>query len=47
MLASGSQLTVYSDSPALQGNVKSMTYKRKVNVTIPQNGGVVIVAQAK
>lgn len=47
MLASGSQLTVYSDSPALQGKVRSMTYKRKVNVTIPQNGGVVIVAQAK
>lgn len=44
MLESGSELTVYADNPALQGNVKTMTYKRKVNITIPQNGGLVMVS---
>ena len=47
MLEPKSELTVYSDSPALQGKVKPMTYKRKLNITIPQNGGVVLIGRAK
>ena len=47
MLEPKSELTVYSDSPALQGKVKPMTYKRKLNITIPQNGGIVLIGRAE
>lgn len=46
MIAAGSQLKVYSDDAKLQGSVKTLkqSKKQQFTVTIPCNGGVVIVA---
>ena len=46
MITAGSQLKVYSDDAKLQGSVKTMkqSKKQQLTVTIPCNGGVVIVA---
>ena len=46
MIAAGSQLQVYSDDAKLQGSVKTMKQNKKqqLAVTIPCNGGVVVVA---
>jgi hypothetical protein len=46
MIAAGSQLKVYSDDAKLQGSVKTMkqSKKQQLTVTIPCNGGVVVVA---
>ena len=46
MIAAGSQLQVYSDDAKLQGSVKTMkqSKKQQLAVTIPCNGGVVVVA---
>ena len=46
MIAAGSQLKVYSDDAKLQGSVKTMKQgkKQQLTVTIPCNGGVVVVA---
>ena len=46
MIAAGSQLKVYSDDAKLQGSVKTMkqSKKQQLKVTIPCNGGVVVVA---
>ena len=46
MIAAGSQLKVYSDDAKLQGSVKTMKQNKKqqLTVTIPCNGGVVVVA---
>lgn len=44
MFAAGSQLKVYSDTPALEGSLKSvkLSKKQQIQVSIPCNGGVVI-----
>ena len=41
----GASLRVYSDDKQLQGNVKTVKHSRqqRIKVTIPQNGGLVIV----
>jgi hypothetical protein len=46
MISAGSQLKVYSDDAKLQGSVKTMkqSKKQQLTVTIPCNGGVVVVA---
>ena len=46
MIAAGSQLKVYSDDAKLQGSLKTMkqSKKQQLTVTIPCNGGVVVVA---
>ena len=46
MLAPGSSLRVYADDASLQGGVKTakLTRKQKVDITIPCNGGVVMVS---
>lgn len=46
MIAAGSQLQVYSDDAKLQGSVKTLkqSKKQQLAVTIPCNGGVVVVA---
>ena len=45
MFGGGAQLAVYSDDPLLQGSVKQVKLgkKQQLNVTIPCNGGVVIL----
>ena len=45
MFDKGQQLTVYSDNPQLEGSVKTIKQNKKqqVTITIPQNGGVVIL----
>lgn len=45
MFGGGAQLAVYSDDPLLQGSVKlvKLGKKQQLNVTIPCNGGVVIL----
>lgn len=45
MFDKGQQLTVYSDNPQLEGSVKTVKQNKKqqVTITIPQNGGVVIL----
>jgi len=45
MFGGGAQLAVYSDDPLLQGSVKQvkLSKKQQLNVTIPCNGGVVIL----
>ena len=47
MLAKGSSLDLYADNPQLVGAKSGITYKKGVKVTIPGNGGVVIVAKSK
>lgn len=44
MFAAGSQLKVYSDTPALEGSLNSvkLSKKQQIQVPIPCNGGVVI-----
>ena len=44
MFAAGSQLKVYSDTPSLEGSLKSVTLSKKqqIQVSIPCNGGLVI-----
>lgn len=44
MFAAGSQLKVYSDTPALEGSLNSvkLSKKQQIQVSIPCNGGVVI-----
>ena len=45
MFERGAALTVYSDDAALQGSVKTVKQNKRqqLTITIPQNGGVVIV----
>ena len=45
MFDKGQQLTIYSDNPQLEGSVKTIKQNKKqqVTITIPQNGGVVIL----
>ncbi len=45
MFDKGQQLTVYSDNPQLEGSVKTVKQNKKqqVTITIPPNGGVVIL----
>lgn len=45
MFDKGQQLTIYSDNPQLEGSVKTIKQNKKqqVTITIPQNGGVVII----
>lgn len=45
MFDKGQQLTIYSDNPQLEGSVKTVKQNKKqqVTITIPQNGGVVII----
>lgn len=45
MFDKGQQLTVYSDNPQLEGSVKTIKQNKKqqVTITIPPNGGVVIL----
>ena len=47
MLAKGSSLDLYADNPQLVGAKSGITYKKGVKVTIPGNGGLVIVAKSK
>ncbi len=47
MLEKGSSLDLYADNPQLVGAKSGITYKKGVKVTIPGNGGVVIVAKSK
>ena len=44
MFAAGSQLKVYSDTPSLEGSLKSVTLSKKqqIQISIPCNGGLVI-----
>ena len=44
MFTAGSQLKVYSDTPSLEGSLKSVTLSKKqqIQVSIPCNGGLVI-----
>lgn len=45
MFDKGQQLTIYSDNPQLEGSVKTVKQNKKqqVTITIPPNGGVVII----
>ena len=47
MFAKNTQLTVYSDDAQLNGSVKQvrLNKRQQLTVTIPQNGGLVVVAQ--
>ncbi len=47
MFQKGTQLTVYSDDAQLNGSVKTVSQNKKqtLAVTIPQNGGLVIVGE--
>ena len=47
MFEAKSTVSVYSDDAALNGSVKAakMSKKQQIEVTIPQNGGLVIMNQ--
>jgi hypothetical protein len=51
MMADNTELTVYSDDAQLTGSVKTQKLKKaakqKLTVTIPQNGAIVIVGDAR
>ena len=42
MLAGAKKLMIYTDDASLNGSVKVINSKRKLSITIPQNGGIVI-----
>ena len=42
MLAGAKKLMIYTDDASLNGSVKVINGKRKLSISIPQNGGVVI-----
>ena len=42
MLAGAKKLMIYTDDASLKGSVKVINGKRKLSISIPQNGGVVI-----
>ena len=48
MLKAGSEVKLYSDNDALEGNLSTAKINKKgeIKVTIPCNGGLVIVADA-
>ena len=39
----GAELLVYSDDAQLNGSVQTVKAKKQITVTIPKNGGLVIV----
>lgn len=43
MIARGSEMEIYADDSKLHGSVRKIKYNKTIQVTIPQNGGVVIV----
>ncbi len=47
MIAPNTPITCYTDNDHLQGSVRNVGQRGSIKVSIPQNGGVVIVGKAK
>lgn len=47
MIGNGTEMALYADDANLQGSLKNIKNKKTITVTIPQNGGMVIVGTAQ
>ena len=47
MIGNGTEMALYADDANLQGSLKNIKNKKTITVTIPQNGGMVIVGSAQ